>query len=1508
MSTLPEPLPEPQIKLPASARRRLGASAMRLGRAGRRLLVAFGVLTLTAALMGAMAWAVLLLQILPRIDAWRFDLAEQATRSLGVPVRIGKVVGRAEGIWPILSLREVQLLDAAGRVALRLPEVTASVSISTLAPHALIAGELRLDRLVLVAPELDVRRDRQGYFHVAGLKLVSASERDGDAGHAAADWVLTQARISISKGTVRWTDELMGAPTLALEQLDLTLRNRGGLFTRRHDLVVEATPPGGFGRRFALHGTMTQSIWDAQSMAADDGQSLSWWQRWELSTTEPSQWETWSGVVTAHLPHVDVQQLKRHVRLPIAVDGGRGALDAELKLLNGVLGELALDMTLQDVNVRLGRQLNPLAFKRLQGRLAFTHEAEESALQFERLGFTLADGLSWPASKGRLSWRHARWQPELADNVWELTKGGELQADRLDLALLAKIVDRLPVSPNVRATLADVAPHGIVEQLLWQWEGLPEAPVHYKASAQIRGLGWAPSAEGSRPGLDQAQVTVSADETGGRAIVAVGNGWVAFPGVFEDPRIPLQSFQARVGWTLQPGADAASRMQVNVTEAKFANADATGTLEASWRTGGQRGDRSDGKLAPRLPGILNLTGRLERAEANRVWRYLPLSIPKGPRDYVQHAIRSGQGENVTFEVVGDLDAFPFKDDVGGRFRVKVPMRNVSMDYVPQAILGPDAARNGLWPGFTSLEGWLLFEGHRMVIKDARGVIGGVGTGSFALRDVQGRIEDLSQEDPHLTISGQGAGPLNDMVGFLAQSPVGRWTGNVMAQAQSTGTGAMKLALDIPLDRADEAQVNGAVILAEHDKASLKLGPSVPTLNALQGTIAFTEKDLTVAARTRVWGHAMEVNGKRASDGITRFVAQGSMSAEGLRQAHEYPLLQRLAQRLSGETPVTVTVSMARPEAGGGGLQPEVLVSSTLQGMGAQWPAPLNKPAASTWPIKVVHRQEDAQGRSDSIVVDLGNPQALQMTPAAMPWLRVDLRRDTSGDEAKVSRGTISLIQAGMSGVAGVPALPTRGVTAMAALPSLDVDPWLAALKQFKAADDAPGPSSPASSAPASDAAESYVPESLNIRAGSLVFQQRTLKDVALTLAHPSPGVWRAQIESPQVAGLVEWLPESAPVAGGSAGSRMVARLSRLLIPPSEAQALEQRAAEQMLASDTAALPSLDIAVEQFEWRGLPLGRLEVEAINRMIPMPGAAPLPEWRMTKFRITTPEAQLSAAGNWTLLGAQSGAAGGGQGSNQFGGPLPNRGTTTALAKGLPGAAAPRARPRSAFGFTLDLQNSGALLTRLGLPQTIRGGKGKLTGQVSWLGSPMEPDPLSMAGDINVQISEGQFLKVDPGIAKLLGVLSLQSLPRRLTLDFRDLFQSGFVFDGIDGDVKIGQGVATTRNLRMRGLQAVVLIEGQADLAKETQNLHVFVVPEINAGGASLAYAAINPVIGLGTFLAQALLRKQIADAGTQEFRITGPWADPQVDKVSGAGAAASAPEAQPVAPVATKPKKPS
>jgi uncharacterized protein YhdP len=149
-------------------------------------------------------------------------------------------------------------------------------------------------------------------------------------------------------------------------------------------------------------------------------------------------------------------------------------------------------------------------------------------------------------------------------------------------------------------------------------------------------------------------------------------------------------------------------------------------------------------------------------------------------------------------------------------------------------------------------------------------------------------------------------------------------------------------------------------------------------------------------------------------------------------------------------------------------------------------------------------------------------------------------------------------------------------------------------------------------------------------------------------------------------------------------------------------------------------------------------------------------------------------------------------------------------------------------------------------------------------------------------MNMESGQFLKAEPGIAKLLGVLSLQSLPRRLALDFRDVFSDGFAFDFVRGDVTIEQGIARTSNLQMKGVNAAVMMEGQADIARETQLLKVLVIPEINLGSASLIYSAINPVVGLTTFLANVILRRPLIDANTQEFMIDGTWVDPRVTRV--------------------------
>lgn len=1443
-------------------------------------------------IMVTVAWSVLLLRILPRADEWRADIARQATLALGLKVEIARVQGHADGIWPTITLDDVRLLDPQGRVALRLPAVEARLSLTTLSPQALLDGELRLDRLVLMHPELDVRRDREGVIHVAGLAIKPGVGGSGGG----ADWVMSQSQIQIRGGTVRWSDDFLGAPTLALSQVEFDLSNRPSWRGRRHELTLSATPPAFFGDRVTVHASMTQPLWLLAHEATPGAPAsprpprpahAGLWPSWGLDSTRPAEWQTWSGTVQATFPRVDVQRLRQHVPLPIEVMSGRGALDATLQLRQGRATGLSVQADVQQVQVRLAPGLAPMAFQRLQGELSVRNEPREAGLSYRDLSFILADGVSWPASTGKLTWRHPAWPGGWPSGQWDATEGGTASADRLDLALLSTLADRLPLSTEVRAQLAELAPRGVVEQLSWSWDGAVAAPSRYRFGGRVKGLALSESEADGRPGLAGADVEVSADETGGRAELKLQKGWLAFPGVFEEPRLAMDSLSARIDWRIEPSAVAgqAPKWSVDVKDGRFANEDTSGQLQASWRTGDQP--------AHRLPGVLRLQGQLKKADATRVWRYLPMSLGAAPRDYVRLAVRGGHGEDVRFEVDGDLDQFPFKDDEGGRFRVKVPLRDVSLDYVPRSLAGHAEGADAVhWPPFTALYGDLIFEGQRMLIRQARGRLGTIGGGAFALTHVDGRIDDLGHPDPVLQISGQGEGPLQDALTFLARSPLSTRLGTVLTKAQAQGLSALQLGLDIPLNRSIDTRLRGEVVIKDKDRASLKLGGNVPTMQALRGRFTFTESLLAVSARTKVWGQDMAVEGQRQADGALRFVASGTMTAEALRQADDYPILTRLAPRLSGESPVTVNVTMGATDAHGKPSSlPEVQVLSSLRGISANLPAPLRKTAQANWPLKVSYRLEDDAGDHDAILVDIGNPQVTQMTSASMPWLRVDLRRDARGESAKVLRGAMSLIQAGVSGSTAVQSLPGKGVAAQIVTSALDVDAWMDVASAWSDTPTGPtrgGRAATPASAGAHDgngAEDSYMPDTLVVQTPSLSWRQRTLKDVSATIAHPSPGVWRASLESPQAAGQIEWLPERAPVAGQTASNRVVARLTRLQVPASEAQALESQQVTQLLSADpTLNLPALDIVVEKLEWRGLDLGRVEVEAVNRQVTTPGSPPSPEWRLNRLRLNLPEAQLDASGNWTTL------------------------STPAVLR-RPGAA--RARSRTALNFTLDLHNGGNLLNRMGMQQVLRGSKGKLTGQVAWTGSPFEPDLSSLSGDVKVQINDGQFLKADPGIAKLLGVLSLQALPRRLALDFRDIFQQGFAFDSIDGDVKVTRGIATTQNLRMRGVQALVLMEGQADLIKETQNLHVFVVPELNAGTASLAYAAINPVVGLGTFLAQMLLRKQMAEVITREFWVTGSWADPQVEKGSGPRLEADPavnPDAPEPASTPPKPRRPS
>lgn len=1341
-------------------------------------------LALTLLTWGALHWF-----ILPHIDVWREEIQALTTRVVGVPVRLGGIRVQSRGWSPTIELSDVQLIDAQQRPALVLPRVLARLS-----PRSVLALEPRFKQVVIDGAMLEIERDKQGRLYVAGLPLpMPLGSVQGKS--TGLGWLLRQGEVAIRGGTVRWTDQLRPAPPLILSDVQWVLRN--GL--RKHAIQLDASPPAQWGQRFSVRGQFQQAL-----------------------LADSADWRSWSGTLYSDIPQLDLSQLKHYAQLPFAVEQGQGALRVWVDVAEGQAVGGTLDLAVQAVNVQLGSQTEPLALQRLEGRVSGVRRGNTTRLNLSQFSFITQAGQEWSRGDISLAWQQSQ-QGEVS--------GGELSAQRLDLALVTQMATHLPLSVSLRQGLHQAQAMGGVQGLEIGWEGAMDAPTRYKLKGVFNNLSVEALASQTaaiqsstpahstqaigRPGIRGATLDINATEKGGRAQLQVSGGVLTWPGLWEDPSVPLSQFSAQLQWRIEPAQGFESpKLRVELTQAQVTNNDVQGDALATWT-------RLPGPRDQFNPGILDLTAHVHRGRADQVVRYLPQFL--GGRTYLASALSGGLLSEGHVRVRGDLRYFPFRTQVGsdplqpegGEMRITARVNDLNFSFVPnEAASANEPARVSPWPSLSGVAGELKVErggiGFRNVRANYRGV---------SLNKIQADIKNMGPSGV-LNLEGEGIGPLNDILQFVNASPVGRWAEQAQARAQCDGLAELQLSLHLPLADVASSTIKGSLTLPGNQ---VRWSPEVPVVNGLKGRVDFTQHSLTLAALNgQLLGGDFQIQGGWQRDSGLNLLAQGRISAEGLRQAIEWPELARWAQVLKGETSYRLALGTAHGH-------PEISLTSDGLGMSIDLPAPLTKSAQTPWATQLQTLITDPEPGTGRVVAD-----TLHLTLG--PSIQAHYVRDLRGGSPQVMQGRILVGKGALpvGAALGTQAGIRSGVSAQISAPSIDLDAWRSLGDGPVAAQAVPFVALPG-------AALSYIPTRVILQADELTIAARKLSNFNVDVQSEGK-LWRARVDADQLNGLLTYHPK-----GPNNSAQIMVRLSRLNLPPTDpVLKLERERATSSMSHQTEVAPSLDIVIEDFAWRDKKLGRLEMEAISAPALANAAR---EWRLSRLLLLTPEARLTASGQW---GASA--------------DLPSQ---------------PQAR-QVVIDFKLELSDSGVFIERLGMGRTIRGGKGLMAGQLAWRGSPMDLELGLLSGQMNIALDRGQFLKAEPGAARLLGVLSLQSLPRRLVLDFRDVFQEGFAFDGITGDVKLAQGVASTNNLRMRGVQAVVLMEGRADLNNETQDLRVVVVPELNAGTASLAYAVINPALGLGTFLAQIFLRKPLTQASTREFRIQGGWADPQVTKL--------------------------
>jgi uncharacterized protein (TIGR02099 family) len=359
------------------------------------------------------------------------------------------------------------------------------------------------------------------------------------------------------------------------------------------------------------------------------------------------------------------------------------------------------------------------------------------------------------------------------------------------------------------------------------------------------------------------------------------------------------------------------------------------------------------------------------------------------------------------------------------------------------------------------------------------------------------------------------------------------------------------------------------------------------------------------------------------------------------------------------------------------------------------------------------------------------------------------------------------------------------------------------------------------SVPTEDAVRSSLPHSIDVAVRLLKFYGQQLHNTHLKL-QTEDNVWLADVDGEEVKGRLR-IPRDLRAA------------------PVEADLDYCYLTEPQLVAgsiDPRNLPALSIRSADFRYKQLRLGSFQLDATRVVDGL-----RVEQLIIKPRATT----ITTRGGWYISGDEQ---------------------------------------RSTVQMHVKSSNAGKSLKALGYVGVINSGRGNIVLELQWPGSFADLDVAQMRGSMYMVLRDGQLLDINPGAGgRIFGMLSLQTLPRRLFLDFSDVFKKGFRFDKIRGDFRIEEGDAYTSNLYMKGPAARVDIAGRIGLEQQDYDQLVTVTPKVTESLPIIGALAAAPQVGVAILFMQKLFQPQIEGITRTRYTVTGNWNNPQVQKLGSA-----------------------
>ncbi|MCB1863940.1 MAG: TIGR02099 family protein [Chromatiales bacterium] len=206
-----------------------------------------------------------------------------------------------------------------------------------------------------------------------------------------------------------------------------------------------------------------------------------------------------------------------------------------------------------------------------------------------------------------------------------------------------------------------------------------------------------------------------------------------------------------------------------------------------------------------------------------------------------------------------------------------------------------------------------------------------------------------------------------------------------------------------------------------------------------------------------------------------------------------------------------------------------------------------------------------------------------------------------------------------------------------------------------------------------------------------------------------------------------------------------------------------------------------------------------------------------------------------------------------------------------------------RTSLRLRASGEDIGQVLRQFGYAQTLTGARFEADIDSAVAGPPAALALTALNGTVDLRLREGRIPSVDPGVGRVFGLLNLGTIGKRLTLDFRDLFESGLRFDRIDGRFTLAEGDAYTNDLRIEGPNAGIEITGRVGLLARDYDETVTVTPNLGLSLPLVGVAAGGPAVGAAVWLAQSVLGRPVERIARFRYEVTGPWDEPVIERVS-------------------------